>query len=269
MFAVLVAAAYATAILHATAMAQTSGTSTPKMGSLISAPNPVYPAIAKAANVEDTVVLHATISKTGTFDNVTVVIGNAMLRASALDAVQRWKATPYLADGVPIEVEATITVLFSLNWQHPPAKEPEVSGLPLDFRVVVVPARPFSDGIAQNTLTSEPKAGAEILSDTMGVDFSGYIRRLLNDTRHNWDALIPAEAQPPQSKKGIVGIRITILPDGKIGSMTLETRSGNEDFDKAAWNAIVNEVKYPALPQAFHGSQLELRIGFFYNTPLP
>jgi TonB family protein len=113
------------------------------------------------------------------------------------------------------------------------------------------------------------QAGAEILSDTMGVDFSSYMRRLHDDIQHNWDPLIPEEVQPPLMKKGIVGIRFTILPDGKIGAMTLETRSGDVALDHAAWNAITSEGQFPPLPKQFHGPQLELRVGFFYNIPLP
>jgi TonB family protein len=114
-----------------------------------------------------------------------------------------------------------------------------------------------------------PKAGAEILSDTMGVDFSGYIRRLQEDIQHNWDPMIPAKANSPESKKGITVIRFSILPSGKIGSMTLETRSGDVALDRAAWYAITNEGRFPRLPREFHGPQIELRIGFFYNIPIP
>ena len=85
------------------------------------------------------------------------------------------------------------------------------------------------------------QAGAEILSDTMGVDFNAYIRKLLYDTRRNWIPLLPEETEPPISKRGVTGIRFTILPDGKIGAMTLETRSGDVAIDRAAWNAITSE----------------------------
>ena len=94
------------------------------------------------------------------------------------------------------------------------------------------------------------QAGAQILSDTMGVDFSAYMRRLHDDIQRNWDPLIPEEVQPPLMKKGIVGIRFTILPDGKIGAMTLETRSGDVALDHAAWNAITSEGQFPPLPKA-------------------
>ncbi len=113
------------------------------------------------------------------------------------------------------------------------------------------------------------QAGATILSDTMGVDFSAYMRRLHDDIQRNWDPLIPEEVQPPISKRGITGIRFSILPDGKIGSMTLETRSGDVALDRAAWNGITSEGQFLPLPKQFHGPQLELRVGFFYNIPLP
>ena len=112
------------------------------------------------------------------------------------------------------------------------------------------------------------QAGAQILSDTMGVDFSAYLRRVVSDTRRNWQPLIPEEVQPPLMKKGVVGIRFTILPGGQIGAMTLETKSGDVALDKAAWYAITSEGAFPPLPHDFHGPQLELRFGFFYNEPI-
>jgi TonB family protein len=112
------------------------------------------------------------------------------------------------------------------------------------------------------------QAGATILSDTQGVDFSAYMRRLHNDIQRNWDPLIPEEVEPPLLKKGIVGIRFTILPDGRIGNMILESRSGDVALDHAAWGAITAEGQFPPLPTAYHGPQLELRVGFFYNTPI-
>ena len=111
--------------------------------------------------------------------------------------------------------------------------------------------------------------GPQILSDTMGVDFSAYLRRVVADTRRNWDPLIPEEVRPPLMKKGMVGIRFTILPGGQIGAMTLETGSGDVALDKAAWYAITSEGNFPPLPKEFHGPQLELRFGFFYNEPVP
>jgi TonB family protein len=117
--------------------------------------------------------------------------------------------------------------------------------------------------------TAPLQAGTQILSDTMGVDFTAYMSRLHHDIQRNWDPLIPEEVQPPLMKKGIVGIRFSIKPGGEIENITLETRSGDVALDRAAWNAITSEGDFPPLPKAFHGPRLELRCGFFYNTPLP
>jgi len=84
-------------------------------GLAISRPSPVYPAIAKAARVSGTVVLRATISKSGTIENLTVVDGPPMLRQAALDAVRSWRYRPYLLNGEPVEVDTTVNVIFSLG----------------------------------------------------------------------------------------------------------------------------------------------------------
>jgi periplasmic protein TonB len=76
---------------------------------------PVYPAIAKAAGVEGTVTLAATISKSGSVENLRVVSGSAMLQQAALDAVKNWRYRPYLLNGDPVEVETTVNVVFHLQ----------------------------------------------------------------------------------------------------------------------------------------------------------
>jgi TonB family protein len=77
--------------------------------------SPVYPQIAKDARVSGTVVIQATISKTGVVQNLRVVSGPSMLRQPALDAVQTWRYKPYLLDGEPVDVETTVSVNFSLG----------------------------------------------------------------------------------------------------------------------------------------------------------
>jgi protein TonB len=76
---------------------------------------PPYPPIAKAAGTEGTVVLQATISKSGTIENLRVVSGPQLLQQAALDAVRQWDYRPYLLNGEPIEVETTVNVVFKLH----------------------------------------------------------------------------------------------------------------------------------------------------------
>jgi len=84
-------------------------------GLLIYKSIPQYPAIAKAAHVEGTVVLQATISRTGTIDNLRAVSGPAMLQQAAIDAVRAWRYRPYMLNQQPVDVETTINVIFKLE----------------------------------------------------------------------------------------------------------------------------------------------------------
>jgi TonB family protein len=85
------------------------------VGLLMQKTAPVYPAIAKTARVQGTVVIQATISKTGSIENPRVVSGPVMLRQSALDAVKTWRFRPYMLSGEPVEVETTVNVIFALG----------------------------------------------------------------------------------------------------------------------------------------------------------
>jgi protein TonB len=84
-------------------------------GLLLRKTMPVYPTIGVAARVEGTVVLTATISKTGTIENLRAASGPAILQQAALDAVRSWRYRPYLLNGQPVEVETTVNVTFTLN----------------------------------------------------------------------------------------------------------------------------------------------------------
>jgi protein TonB len=59
--------------------------------------------------------LQATISKSGSIQNLRVISGPPMLQQSALDAVRSWRYKPYLLNGDPVEVETTVNVVFNLG----------------------------------------------------------------------------------------------------------------------------------------------------------
>jgi periplasmic protein TonB len=84
-------------------------------GLKIAGPTPVYPAIAKTARIQGTVVLEATISKAGTIENLRAVSGPPMLYQAAIDAVRQWRYKPYLLNGEPVEVGTTVNVIFNLS----------------------------------------------------------------------------------------------------------------------------------------------------------
>jgi protein TonB len=84
-------------------------------GNKLGGMTPQYPAIAKAARIQGTVVLQATISKAGTIENLHVLSGPPMLQQSAMEAVKTWRYRPYLLNGEPVEVETQVNVIFTLG----------------------------------------------------------------------------------------------------------------------------------------------------------
>jgi TonB family protein len=84
-------------------------------GNLLNKVVPVYPAAAKKAKIQGTVVLSAVISKVGNVENLQVLSGPDELQQSSIDAVRQWTYKPYLLNGDPIEVKTTVNVVYSLK----------------------------------------------------------------------------------------------------------------------------------------------------------
>jgi TonB family protein len=94
-----------------------------RVGGNVQPPKPVktvrpqYPEAARQLDIEGPVVLQAVI---GTDGSVLAVqpsrgLNNADLVAAATNAVQQWQYKPALLNGVPVEVQTTITVNFRLQ----------------------------------------------------------------------------------------------------------------------------------------------------------
>jgi protein TonB len=84
-------------------------------GLLVQKIEPQYPTLARAARVQGDVVLSAVIDTNGQITNLQLVSGHPMLVPAAIAAVKQWRYKPYLLNGQPVEVETTITVIFSLS----------------------------------------------------------------------------------------------------------------------------------------------------------
>lgn len=84
-------------------------------GQLLTPIRPEYPAIAREARIQGTVVVAATISTTGRIENLRVVSGPPMLASAAVEAIRTARYRPYELNGEPVEVETTINVVFSLG----------------------------------------------------------------------------------------------------------------------------------------------------------
>jgi periplasmic protein TonB len=74
-----------------------------------------YPAIAKAAKVEGTVIIDAVIDEEGNVVQAHVVSGPGLLIGAALECVAKWKYEPTRLNGEPVSVEMHVEVHFLLQ----------------------------------------------------------------------------------------------------------------------------------------------------------
>lgn len=97
---------------------------------------PIYPEIAKTAHISGTVVLHAIVGKDGSVRQLQFVSGPPLLMRSAMDAVRQWQYEPTLLNGEPVEVDTTVSVVFTLGGEPTPepplgtSSQPEIPATP-------------------------------------------------------------------------------------------------------------------------------------------
>lgn len=106
---------------------------------------------------------------------------------------------------------------------------------------------------------------AEILTDTMGVDFGPYLSQVVKTVRLNWYNVMPPSVYPPILKQGKLSIEFFVLKDGKVSGMQIYKPSGDIALDRAAWASVTASNPLPPLPAEFHGERVGLRFSYYYN----
>lgn len=85
-------------------------------GKVLSKVPPIYPKYAEQNRIRGTVILNAIIGTDGHIHSLRVISApDPSLAISAVDAVRRWTYTPYLWNGLPVDVDTTITVNYSFH----------------------------------------------------------------------------------------------------------------------------------------------------------
>jgi protein TonB len=82
---------------------------------LIHQVQPEYPLLARDARIGGVVVLKAIINRDGSVENLSLVSGQPLLVAAAMDAVKQWVYKPTYLNGVPVEVVTEVDVDFRLS----------------------------------------------------------------------------------------------------------------------------------------------------------
>jgi periplasmic protein TonB len=84
-------------------------------GNLIRRVQPEYPALAKQARIQGTVVLRAVIDRDGVIQNLQMISGHPLLVQAAMNAVRQWRYRPFYLNDQAVEVETEVRVNFSLS----------------------------------------------------------------------------------------------------------------------------------------------------------
>jgi TonB family protein len=75
--------------------------------------DPIYPDIARQAQISGSVQLSVIIGEDGHIQQATIVSGHPLLRQAAKDAVVQWVYQPTLVDNQPVKVSSTVDVVFT------------------------------------------------------------------------------------------------------------------------------------------------------------
>ncbi len=110
--------------------------------------------------------------------------------------------------------------------------------------------------------------GMQMLTPTEGVDFSGYLARVLASVKRNWYSIMPESVR--LGDKGRVMLQFKIMKNGTVldPDPVLLGSSNKEPLDRAAIGAIRASSPFEPLPSAFSGPYIELRFIFLYNLRL-
>lgn len=90
---------------------------------------PVYPPIAKVANVEGEVRLILEVDQCGGVVRVVASAGPPLLRKAAETAAEHYRYRPFEVNGAPADVLVEAVVKFQLHVQSPPVPFPEVTDI--------------------------------------------------------------------------------------------------------------------------------------------
>ena len=77
-----------------------------------SRPQPAYSPVARQMKVAGKVEVELVVDTTGAVESVKALTGNPLLTQSAVSAVQKWKFSPFTADGQPTKAVTTLSFDF-------------------------------------------------------------------------------------------------------------------------------------------------------------
>ena len=162
--------------------------------------------------------------------------------------------------------------LENLNHGPPPVVPPEKRVIPIPDASPSAVLRNLGGGTPQMPVPpigqdNEPSAVQlpQLLTDAQGVDFTPYLRLILQTVKRNWQAVMPENVR--LGRRGKVSIVFSINREGQVVKLVYNEQSGIDSYDKAAVAGISMSNPFPPLPMTFKGDHIAVQFNFAYNTP--
>ena len=80
----------------------------------VSKVQPEYPPIARQLKLQGVAELEMVVAEDGTVEKVNIVSGNPVLTKPSSEALKKWKFKPFVQDGKPVKVTASMSFKFAL-----------------------------------------------------------------------------------------------------------------------------------------------------------
>lgn len=120
-------------------------------------------------------------------------------------------------------------------------------------------------GVSANPFTAtilRVQSNLTLLSNPMGVDFSHYFMDLMAAIRQN---LMSSVGKFQISEPKDIALELAISKDGSISGIRIASGSGDDALDQATQSGISASSPLPALPAAFKGQSLKVRLRLSYS----
>jgi protein TonB len=83
-----------------------------QLPALVSRKDPVYPYAARAARIQDVVVLEGVVGTNGRVRDLRAISGRQVFWQAAIDAVGQWVYKPAMLNGTAIEARVRVEIRF-------------------------------------------------------------------------------------------------------------------------------------------------------------
>jgi protein TonB len=111
---------------------------------------------------------------------------------------------------------------------------------------------PKSAAAASASAAAGP-AGAGVATDLPNFPYPWYISQVRLMLWQSWQSRMPA-------LDAAGAVAFSILPDGSFTDLSVESSSGDPEFDRAALESVQKAAPFPALPRDFHEPFLKIHL---------